>query len=476
MSLRARVMALFIPLHLGIMAFATWTLVVNARAAVEEEVNSNVDFAREFALSMILSRLASKHPADIMRGLQQSLPPARHARLTLTDALGNPLRSNIVEPTLADEADAPEWFYRLVAPETIRISLPIGQGLTRYGTLDISTEPSDEINEVWTDVREMLVLLALAFGALLVVIYFLLGRALAPIAIISAGLEGLEQGRYDIRLPVVPVPDLRKIAEKFNALAGTLEYTTNEKDRLGRQMINLQDNERKSIALDLHDEFGPCLFGIRVDALTISTSAAKADPELSEQLSERAQSILSITNRLQQHSRSMLKRLRPMSIGVLPLEAVLEDLVESFPNDEVIIDWRVMLPESKTTFGETVDLTIYRLTQECLTNSIRHGAPTLITITLQLDETGSILLEIVDDGHGISSQSTPGRGLDGMRQRVAILGGRFSVRSDSNSGTTVTAWIPESALNEGDESAESTMTETIYTDTEARNDSGTSAS
>lgn len=441
-------MALFIPLHLGIMAFATWTLIVNAQAAVEEEVSSSVDFAREFARSLILSRIASRHPTDIMSDLRRQLPPVRHARLTLTDALGNPLHTNVKDNPESTPPAAPGWFYKMVAPETFRIYLPIGEGLTRYGTLAISTEPSVEINEVWTDVREMLLLLSLAFSALLVVIYFLLGRALAPIAIISAGLERLEQGRYDVRLPVVPVPDLRNIAEKFNALAGTLEHTTEEKDRLGRQMINLQDDERKLIALDLHDEFGPCLFGIRVDALTIKTNAKKADAALEEQLSERAHSILSTTDRLQQHSRSMLKRLRPMSIGVLPLAEVLEDLIESFPNEEVAIDWSVSLPASMASFGETIDLTIYRLTQECLTNAIRHGAPTLINISLQLDDSDSILLKIVDDGQGISSESNPGRGLDGMRQRVAILGGRFSIDSQPQLGTTVSAWIPQSALTE----------------------------
>lgn len=447
LTLRARVMAVLILVHVAVMAITAWLLVLNARAAVDEEIRTNLGFARNLSVAIIGSRMQFDRPEDVMGNLQRQLPQARHVRLMLVNAVGNviwPTETDTSASAVEDtETSVPRWFRRFIAPPVQFTSIPISVGLTTYGALVITSEPSDEIEEIWADFRGLFILMVLADGALLVLVRLLIGRALAPIAKISAGLEELEQGRYQTRLATVPVPDLRQIGERFNALAARLEATTHEKERLSRQMLTLQDDERKLVALELHDEFGPCLFGIRVDARAIQAASKGIDPQHGEFLVERSANILSIVDRLQQQSRSTLKRLRPMALGQLPLTGLLENLIDGFRSHELAISrWSLTIPDTPTSFGETIDLTIYRLVQECLTNAVRHAKPSEIDIKLVLEGKEALTLEVGDDGRGLPDEISFGLGLTGMRQRVELLGGHFEMRDRPRGGTLIKAWIP----------------------------------
>jgi two-component system sensor histidine kinase UhpB len=376
-------------------------------------------------------------------------------RLTLLNPKGEALwPPPAIERDLAatGEIRSPGWFQRLIAPPPQVVTIPISLGLMSYGALAIATEPLDEISEAWADFRDLAVLLAGSPVLSLVVVCMLLGRALRPIAEISRALEGLEHGRYGLRLPAVSVPELQQIAARYNALAGRLEAATLEKDRLGQRIVTLQDDERRAIALELHDEFGPCLFGIRVDAHYIDATAEKAGAKAEALLKARARDVIQITDQMQQHIRSMLRRLYPTTLGEVGLDHLLGDLIDGFRTRHPEIDWTLELPTHPPSFGDTVDLTLYRTVQESLTNAARHGAPTAVRVKLACDGGRSgrgaartIRLTIEDDGDGLPADLSEGLGLTSMSHRVRILSGQFEIRNRPGGGAVVEATLPVAA-------------------------------
>lgn len=135
-----------------------------------------------------------------------------------------------------------------------------------------------------------------------------------------------------------------------------------------------------------------------------------------------------------------------MALGHVPLGQLLEDLVNDFRSRHPVVDWITEIPEEPWTHGETVDLTIFRLVQECLTNAARHARSTVVEVTLSIvDEDDAdhrhVRLLVSDNGRGLPKDVRYGQGLTGMMQRVQILGGRFQVDSRVGGGTEVSADI-----------------------------------
>lgn len=459
LPLRARVMLTVALVQLCVTVVAVWLLALNAREAVREEIDASVELARNLSLALVAASLSDSDPAASLADLPIRLQQPRHVRITLLSADGNVI-SSLDAPRPEDEgtseAAAPDWFRRLVGPTIEIVTIPIraqtmsngGLRNISYGAIMITTEPSDELAEVWQDTRDLVVLMLAAFVVFLLLIHLLLVRALRPIATILDGLEALQGAFYDYRLPRIPEPDLDRIGQRFNALAAQLEATNRENDRIGQKLVTLQDSERETIAHELHDEFGPCLFGIQANAHHIKTaceSAGKRDPAY---LAERADVITEIAEQMQEQSRGILRRLRPMALGQVGLPHLLADLTDGFRAQFPEIEWRLAVPEDTGSFGDTVDLTIYRMAQECMTNAVRHAEATRVDVVVTLDEEsedapdGSVTVTVQDDGRGLPTGLKRGLGLTGMGHRVGSLGGRFWIANRLTGGAEVRIRIP----------------------------------
>ena len=271
-------------------------------------------------------------------------------------------------------SQAPTWFARLVRPQLVGRAVRI-VAIDRSTPVVIVGEPADEIAEAWHDFSSLaivwLVLNALTLG----ILYVVLGRVLDPLAHLSRGMLSLEDGHYATRLGLPKVKELAVITERFNTLASALDTARDENSRLYRQLITVQEEERREIANELHDEAGPCLFGITANASSIQNFARISSPKAvpAEMISRRVGEILSITERLKLLNRALLKKLRPGPLGRVKLSELLDELVAGFqrrhPDTHISISFGTLA----NSYGEAIDLTLYRCIQEGITNAIRHG-------------------------------------------------------------------------------------------------------
>jgi two-component system sensor histidine kinase UhpB len=279
---------------------------------------------------------------------------------------------------------------------------------------------------------------------MMVALYVLFGRALAPLTGLARGLTDLEHRDYAVRLPVPETSEFVALATRFNALAQTLENARAENVRLNQRLITAQDDERRNIALELHDEVGPSLFGLKAIATSIGTIAADSLEAMRQTASERSADMLAIIEHLQTINRGLLNRLRPMALGHVPLPDLVSRLVQDRGREHPQITFHLDTTSLTTTYGDTIDLTIYRCVQESLTNAIRHAAAKQIVVTVgnAAGDASQLVLKIEDDGHGIGAGAPRGLGVAGMEERVRGLGGQFAIESRRGGGTVVRAVIP----------------------------------
>ncbi|MEJ2436278.1 MAG: histidine kinase, partial [Pseudolabrys sp.] len=220
---------------------------------------------------------------------------------------------------------------------------------------------------MWSDTTALAKLALLVGIGAIIILHLLFARVLAPLEQFAAGLHDLERRDYKVRLRQPDLRELAVIADRFNALASALGSMKAENRSLNKRLISAQDDERRQTALDLHDEVGPCLFGLKANVASI---AKAKDPAAAQ---SRAREMLEMIERLQLINRSVLDRLRPMALGQIALNDLLAALVEERTRQHPDIAISFAAEGLWPSYGESIDLTVYRCVQEAVTNIVRHS-------------------------------------------------------------------------------------------------------
>ena len=238
-------------------------------------------------------------------------------------------------------------------------------------------------------------------------------------------------------MPIFDLPEMANISHKFNLMASTLQGSINNNHRLTQQIIRLQEAERKKLAHDLHDEIGQHLTAIHVDA-----SAIKTSPNL-DVAKKSAEAIDEVVRRMMEIVRTMLHQLRPDGLDELGFVVALQELVNNWRERHQNIDVEADFNGDFQRIDETVQLTLYRVMQECLTNISRHSRARQVWVSLTENEQ-AIKLEIADNGQGFDLQQHSYRfGLAGMKERVDSVHGEFVIKTALNEGVTIDVSIPK---------------------------------
>jgi two-component system sensor histidine kinase UhpB len=457
---RTQILIVFILVSLAAAAVATAVTIYRTRVSTRIEIAASMKLA-ELIANEAVQLIEQGEPAErILTSLPSQLRAVRHVRIGVMDVAGAALSDAGVGVSHAagddDGPGAPAWFARLIGPPIERHQVPVAVNGVRIGTVEIASAPRDEIAEAWDNSLALAAVAAPAVLVLTAILYFVLGRVLDPLTSLASGLLALERRDFRQRLKRPKVAEFAAITDRFNALAGALEDARHENLALNRRLITAQDDERRRTALELHDEFGASLFGLKANAASIAKAARGLPHSAAAVIASRAGDVTAIVDHLQGINRNILNRLRPMALGHVPLREMLAELVSERARQHPDIAFTHLFDGLEASYGDTVDLTVYRCAQESLTNAIRHAGARSVEVRLVEhappqpgDDAKRLELTVQDDGSGLAIGRLPGFGLRGMRERVEALGGSFVIDSRRNRGTCVRMTVAVSSRRNG---------------------------
>ncbi|MBL8441482.1 MAG: HAMP domain-containing protein [Betaproteobacteria bacterium] len=310
----------------------------------------------------------------------------------------------------------------------------------KVGHLAVRPDIASEAADAWRQIR-MVLGITLGILFLNVLVYWPVRRALRPTDRILAALGRMEAGDLTARLPDCELIELQRISSVFNHLADRLQKTMGEQQKLSERLLTVREEERRHLARELHDEFGQCLASINAEAAYANELALDGVPELLPS----AQAIARTTAQMMESLQQILHRLRPVGLDAFGLVAGLEDLVRGWnQRSRGRCRYRLEVEGLCDRFPDNLNINLYRIVQESLTNATRHGDPAEVVVRISCGE--SIELTIDDDGRRDTAHpAEPGHGVLGMHERVQALGGIFSLSSRDSGGTRVKANIPLAA-------------------------------
>lgn len=289
--------------------------------------------------------------------------------------------------------------------------------------------------------------LMLLFGGLGVVLslavnYWVLRVAFEPLDSLEHAASAVRHGDFSARTEPWRFgdPQLSRFADTFNETLDELQRDREHIQSLADQVIQAQEEERRRISRELHDDTAQVLFAqlLRVTALKDSP-----DPELRA----TAEALENLTVEAIESVRRLALELRPPALDDLGLRDALADLAQRF-RDQLNFPLTVEIVGLRGRLASEVELVLYRVAQEALTNVGKHAGATKVklqlvrgdsAVTMRIEDNGSgfdLAMHSASDGRGI------GLGLFGMEERVGLVGGTLSIDSCDPHGTRITAHIP----------------------------------
>ncbi len=320
-SIRSQLLIIVLAIEVAAAVVAGGITILKARTSTRVEIEASTRLAELFVTEAVQLVQNNAPPQRVLESLPLQLRFLRHVRISVRDAADVPVSQveSIARPDAPPKGErlpAPAWFQALIAPPVERHVVPVTAEGRRIGSVLIVSEPGDEIAEVWEN-TVALAWLALAVNAAIIgVLYLLFGRALAPLTGLVRGLTELERRNYTVRMPAPKTQEFIALAARFNALAQALATARADNIRLGQRLITAQDDERRHTALELHDEVGPSLFGLKATATSVAAAVANEPVDsMRHKIGERIRDMLAIIEHLQVINRSSAQSAAPDGSG-----------------------------------------------------------------------------------------------------------------------------------------------------------------
>jgi two-component system sensor histidine kinase UhpB len=270
--------------------------------------------------------------------------------------------------------------------------------------------------------------------------WFVLRAALRPLLVLEKTVDEVRRGNFSVRVKKVGVadPNIDMLTETFNGMLDAVERYRAQIREMSVRALNAQEEERKRISRELHDDTAQALTAQLLRLKTIEATGGSLDPSGLTQLIE-------LTAETLEDVRHMAHELRPPSLDDLGLLASLEGLIAQCSErfDLPVVFYSDGLKQRPTP---DVELVVYRIVQEALTNIAKHAGECEATVSLRFYR-NTLWIRITDNGRGFDVPSLDrsdgsGLGLFGMQERAALVGGTVTVTSGPGRGTEVEVRIP----------------------------------
>jgi two-component system sensor histidine kinase UhpB len=237
-------------------------------------------------------------------------------------------------------------------------------------------------------------------------------------------------------------------ADSLQASMRAVRSADAEKRRLLQRVTTAVEDERKAIAIEIHDELNATLIAVRLEAQQIAALAATASaPDVAAQIRDKAQAIVKLALGLYNSGRTLVRRLRPEMLDMLGLQGALEEMVRQVGSSHPSCRFSLHAEGDLTGLDGDAAISAYRIVQESLSNIVKHARAG--TASVEVARRGHALhITVADDGVGFDpARTAAGVGLAGMRERVQALGGGFAM--DCASGTRIAITLPVEAWRAG---------------------------
>lgn len=430
MSLRYQIHLRILITLLIVLTLGGTMLVFQARQSVEKEVQSSV----QLAIQLIKLNLAKKTETAWLREMT-SLKEIEDLNIQIHYPFGATLTT---PPRHAEPIQTPRWFYWMVKNSSPPFYVSLKMADEQPISIKIEANASDEIAEAWQETKVFFGVILLLSGGLFWAVNVIFRQVLQTVESILKNLTEIESENYRNPLPLFAITEFARIALAINHLTATLRKACQENNRLTLHSLEIAEEQRQTLAQELHDELGQSITAIKVMAVTGKKTAGNHQAEI-------YQSIISVCDHLVTVVRSMMKNLHPLVLTELGLSASLHDLISH---------WQTRTPELKISLSCDADIDeieikkaiqVFRMVQEAITNAVRHAQAKSLIISLSMHGVNhkTLSIEIEDNGVGCDLQNLSlGFGLLGMQARVKSLNGNMEIVTAKNQGMKIKISIP----------------------------------
>jgi two-component system sensor histidine kinase UhpB len=435
------IIAVMMMLFIGTLVYQQ---VEDTRSSVREETEGSNRVAIQ-----LLTAVSGAYEESGIRGMVTFLHQLGRIRandVALYDSAGRLVYSSPVS-VYKRGREAPAWYTSLVAPSAAPVEIAIGGG-----RLVIRANSSRAVLDGWDSLMQLLWIGAIALALINLAVFWLAGRILRPLQIVVEGLKRMEAGDYGARLPALRSREGRLMSTTFNRTAQAVADSVADRraadearDRLREnreftQMIQSHiEEERRTIARELHDELGQSITAIRSFGLIIQQQARPGD----ERVAEAARLVVDTAGQMYDAVHEMIPRLRPFALDSFGLGDAVADLVATWRTRHTGVAILLQVADPLPELGSDQSTCAYRILQEALTNAIRHAAARHITVAVGADA-GELAVRVIDDGIGLDPEweKSGHYGVRGMRERAVASGGSLQLISEPKGGTQVVARLP----------------------------------
>lgn len=260
------------------------------------------------------------------------------------------------------------------------------------------------------------------------------GWLLQPIRVLRDSAERISRGDLAHRIELERDDELGFLASAFNQMVATLEKTIDDLRTVSQRLLSAEEAERRRIAHEIHDELGQTLTALRFSLSMVARNSTQP---------ESLQAVQNMAAKAQEKARTLSHELRPAMLDDIGLIATLEwyiDRVEQRANLAISLDAEL----DEQAIPIELKTTVYRLVVEALTNIHKHAAASSAEILMR-QTAHAIRFTIIDDGQGFDIDvlaHSPSLGVAGMRERVNLLRGEFSIESQPEHGTRIDVLLP----------------------------------